>query len=132
MRHLQNVHLESYMILYLNINYYIKGDSKNILEHINNRCFYIMTSLPPYKARKSDPVSVPLNEPIEFSAIDWYECDLTVDTPIERKDSYLNQDHNKTYTIFIFGFFNFFMKKLHTYLEKYGILCLNFSHKNMK
>jgi len=62
-----------------------------------------MTSLPPYKARKSDPVSVPLNEPIEFSAIDWYECDLTVDTPIEKKDSYLNQDHNKTYTIFIFG-----------------------------
>lgn len=62
-----------------------------------------MTSLPPYKPRKSDPVSVPLNEPIEFSAIDWYECDLTVDTPIEKKDSYLNQDHNKTYTIFIFG-----------------------------
>jgi len=62
-----------------------------------------MTSLPPYKARRSDPVSVPLNEPIEFSAIDWYECDLTVDTPIEKKDSYLNQDHNKTYTIFIFG-----------------------------
>ena len=63
----------------------------------------IMTSLPPYKARRSDPVLVPLNEPIEFSAIDWYECDLTVDTPIEKKDSYLNQDHNKTYTIFIFG-----------------------------
>ena len=62
-----------------------------------------MTSLPPYKARRSDPVSVPLNEPIEFSAIDWYECDLTVDTPIEKKVSYLNQDHNKTYTIFIFG-----------------------------
>ena len=62
-----------------------------------------MSSLPSYKARKNDPVSVPLNEPIEFSAIDWYECDLTVDTPIEKKDSYLNQEHNKTYTIFIFG-----------------------------
>jgi DNA polymerase elongation subunit (family B) len=60
-------------------------------------------ALPPYKARKDSPVSVPLNEPIEFSAIDWYECDLSVDTPIERKESYLNQDHNKTYTIFIFG-----------------------------
>ena len=62
-----------------------------------------MTSLPAFKARRNDLVSVPLNEPIEFSAIDWYECDLTVDTPIEKKDSYLNQDHNKTYTIFIFG-----------------------------
>lgn len=62
-----------------------------------------MSSLPSYKARKNDPVSVPLNEAIEFSAIDWYECDLTVDTPIEKKDSYLNQEHNKTYTIFIFG-----------------------------
>ena len=60
-------------------------------------------ALPPYKPRKDSPVAVPLNEPIEFSAIDWYECDLTVDTPIERKESYLNQDHNKTYTIFIFG-----------------------------
>ena len=56
-------------------------------------------ALPPYKPRKDSPVSVPLNEPIEFSAIDWYECDLSVDTPIERKESYLNQDHNKTYTI---------------------------------
>lgn len=62
-----------------------------------------MSFLPPYKARKNDPVSVPLNEPIEFSAIDWYECDLTVDTSIERNESYLNQEHNKTYTIFIFG-----------------------------
>jgi DNA polymerase elongation subunit (family B) len=62
-----------------------------------------MTSLPPYKPRRNDLISVPLNEPIEFSAIDWYECDLVTDTPIERKDSYLNQEHNKTYTIFIFG-----------------------------
>ena len=60
-------------------------------------------SLPTYKPRKNDPVSVCLTEPIEFSAIDWYECDLSVDTSIERKESYLNQEHNKTYTIFIFG-----------------------------
>jgi hypothetical protein len=49
-----------------------------------------MTSFPSYKARKNDTISVPLNEPIEFSAIDWYECDMVVDTPIERKESYLN------------------------------------------
>ena len=51
-----------------------------------------------YKPRKKDTVAVSLNEPIEFSAIDWYDCDLVIDTPIERKDSYLNQEHNKTPT----------------------------------
>jgi DNA polymerase elongation subunit (family B) len=35
--------------------------------------------------------------------LDWYECDLRSDIQIERKDSYLNQEHNKSYTIFIFG-----------------------------
>ena len=62
-----------------------------------------MSEFPPYKARKSEPVSFSLNEPIEFIALDWYECDLPVEQPVERKECYLNQDHSKIYTIFIFG-----------------------------
>ena len=56
-----------------------------------------------YIPRKSNPISVHLNEPIEFLALDWYECDLPSEIPIERKECYLNQEHGKTYTIFIFG-----------------------------
>jgi len=56
-----------------------------------------------YKARRNNPVIVKHNEPIEFLALDWYECDLQVEIPVEKKDYYLNQDHNKVYTIFIFG-----------------------------
>ena len=56
-----------------------------------------------YKPRKSEPIQVPLNEAIEFLALDWYECDLPSEIPIERKECYLNQDHGKSYTIFIFG-----------------------------
>ena len=62
-----------------------------------------MSEFPPYKARKSEPVSISLNEAIEFIALDWYECDLPVEQPVERKECYLNQDHSKIYTIFIFG-----------------------------
>jgi len=56
-----------------------------------------------YKPRKSEPIQVPLNVAIEFLALDWYECDLPSEIPIERKECYLNQDHGKSYTIFIFG-----------------------------
>ena len=56
-----------------------------------------------YKARRNNSVIVKHNEPIEFLALDWYECDLQVEIPVEKKDYYLNQDHNKVYTIFIFG-----------------------------
>ena len=62
-----------------------------------------MASIPPYIPRKSNPISVHLNEPIEFLALDWYECDLPSEIPIERKECYSNQEHGKTYTIFIFG-----------------------------
>jgi DNA polymerase elongation subunit (family B) len=62
-----------------------------------------MTEHKPYKPRKLDPVSQQTSEPIEFLALDWYECDLLSDAVIERKENYLNQDHNKQYTIFIFG-----------------------------
>ena len=62
-----------------------------------------MSELPMYKPRKSNPVLVNNAESIEFLALDWYECDLNCETIIERKDCYLNQDHNKSYTIFIFG-----------------------------
>ena len=56
-----------------------------------------------YKPRKSEPIQVPLNEAIEFLALDWYECDLIADIHIDKKNNYLNQTHNKTYNIFIFG-----------------------------
>jgi DNA polymerase elongation subunit (family B) len=62
-----------------------------------------MTELPQYNPRKTEKISQSINEPIEFLALDWYECDLLSDVQIERKSSYLNQDHNKSYTIFIFG-----------------------------
>ena len=56
-----------------------------------------------YVPRKRAPVAQSTTEAIEFIALDWYECDLQADTQIERKESYLNQEHNKSYTIFIFG-----------------------------
>jgi len=59
--------------------------------------------LPAYIPRKREPVVQTTTEAIEFIALDWYECDLRSDIQIERKDSYLNQEHNKSYTIFIFG-----------------------------
>jgi len=62
-----------------------------------------MSDFPPYKARRSESISTSLNEPIEFLALDWYECDLPVEIPVERKECYLNQEHSKAYTIFIFG-----------------------------
>jgi DNA polymerase elongation subunit (family B) len=62
-----------------------------------------MSELPPYKPRKQNKIAQSINEPIEFLALDWYECDLLSDAQIERKSSYLNQEHNKSYTIFIFG-----------------------------
>ena len=62
-----------------------------------------MSEFPTYKPRKSNPVVINNSEPIEFLALDWYECDLPSEVLIERKECYLNQDHNKAYTIFIFG-----------------------------
>jgi DNA polymerase elongation subunit (family B) len=62
-----------------------------------------MVSLPPYIPRKNNPIAQSISEPVEFLALDWYECDLLLDKQIDRKSSYLNQEHNKTYTIFIFG-----------------------------
>ena len=56
-----------------------------------------------YKPRKKTPVSQATTESLEFLALDWYECDLLSDIEIERKNSYLNQVHNKSDTIFIFG-----------------------------
>lgn len=56
-----------------------------------------------YVSRKRAPIAQTTTEAIEFIALDWYECDLMADTPPEKKTSYLNQEHNKTYTIFIFG-----------------------------
>ena len=58
---------------------------------------------PTYIPRKRDPVVQTTTEAIEFITLDWYECDLRSDIQIERKESYLNQEHNKSYTIFIFG-----------------------------
>lgn len=54
-----------------------------------------------YKPRKSLRIPVHINEPIEFLCLDWYDADLPIET--DRKDCYLNQYHNKVYTIFIFG-----------------------------
>ena len=59
--------------------------------------------MPVYIPRKREPVAQTTTEAIEFIALDWYECDLLSDVQIERKASYLNQEHNKSYTIFIFG-----------------------------
>ena len=56
-----------------------------------------------YKPRKKDTIIQLTSEPIEFIALDWYECDLVSSLDIEKKDTYLNQEHNKTYNIFIFG-----------------------------
>ena len=61
------------------------------------------TKNPGYQPRKKVLVPVNTNEPIEFIALDWYECDLYSDHQIERKNTYLNQEHNKAYTIFVFG-----------------------------
>ena len=58
---------------------------------------------PEYIARKNDLISQSTTEPIEFFALDWYECDLIADIHIDKKNNYLNQTHNKTYNIFIFG-----------------------------
>ena len=49
-----------------------------------------------YQSRKKVPVSINTNEPLEFIALDWYECDLYSDHDIERKNSFLNQEHNKS------------------------------------
>ncbi len=59
--------------------------------------------MPAYIPRKREPVEQTTSEALEFIALDWYECDLLSDVQIERKESYLNQEHNKSYTIFIFG-----------------------------
>ena len=59
--------------------------------------------LPGYIPRKKEAIAQITTEAIEFIALDWYECDLLSDVQIERKESYLNQEHNKLYTIFIFG-----------------------------
>jgi DNA polymerase elongation subunit (family B) len=56
-----------------------------------------------YIPRKKEPIAQSTLESIEFIALDWYECDLISDNQIEKKQSYLNQEHNKSYTIFIFG-----------------------------
>ena len=56
-----------------------------------------------YTPRKNTQLTLQANEPIEFLALDWYECDLPVEIPVERKECYLNQEHSKQYTIFIFG-----------------------------
>ena len=56
-----------------------------------------------YKPRKKDIVIQNTTNDIEFIALDWYECDLLNSSQIEKKDSYLNQVHNKLYNIFIFG-----------------------------
>ena len=63
-----------------------------------------MTSqLPAYQPRKKEPVNTNLKEAIDFLALDWCDFDLPSETTVEKKESYLNQDHNKTYSIFIFG-----------------------------
>lgn len=56
-----------------------------------------------YVARKRNLITLDTGDAIEFIALDWYECDLLSDIQVEKKDSYLNQEHNKSYTIFIFG-----------------------------
>jgi len=63
----------------------------------------LIPQIPQYRPRKSSPVSINTGESMEFLALDWYECDLPIDIPADRKDSYLNQEHNKQYSIFIFG-----------------------------
>ena len=60
-------------------------------------------ALTEYKPRKLNPVSLSISESFEFIALDWYDCDLLSDNPPERGTHFLNQDHNKQYTIFIFG-----------------------------
>jgi len=62
-----------------------------------------MSEFSKYKPRKSEAIPVSLNESIDFLALDWYECDLNMEAQIEKKECYLNQDHSKIYTIFIFG-----------------------------
>ena len=59
--------------------------------------------LPAYQPRKKEPVNTNLKEAIDFLALDWCDFDLPSETTVEKKESYLNQDHNKTYSIFIFG-----------------------------
>lgn len=56
-----------------------------------------------YVPRKQKQVTINTTEPMEFIALDWYECDLLSEQEIETKNSFLNQQHNKSYTIFIFG-----------------------------
>ena len=56
-----------------------------------------------YIPRKRDLITLDTTDALEFIALDWYECDLLSDIQVEKKDSYLNQEHNKSYTIFIFG-----------------------------
>ena len=62
-----------------------------------------MSVLPVYKSRKNNIIIQSTVEPIDFLALDWYECDLISDLQIEKKTNYLNQEHNKVYNICIFG-----------------------------
>ena len=50
-----------------------------------------MSVLPVYKSRKNNIIIQSTVEPIDFLALDWYECDLISDLQIEKKKNYLNQ-----------------------------------------
>ncbi len=57
-------------------------------------------------SRKKNKINFNNSEDIEFSVIDWFECDVTKKVKRKRGEDatfFLNEEHNKTYTIFAFG-----------------------------
>lgn len=56
------------------------------------------------KARRDTKVAIqPKKEEISFIAIDWFECDYEDQMDAEEKANYYNSNHNRKYTIFVFG-----------------------------
>jgi DNA polymerase elongation subunit (family B) len=78
----------------------VKPTIKPVLKQIEKKKFAYENG---YKPRKDTPVTLNTSEAMEIFTVDWFECDLNTDNIIERKDHYLNQEHNKSYTIFVFG-----------------------------
>jgi hypothetical protein len=58
----------------------------------------------PYVPRSQQHVSITTSDPFEMMTIYWFECDLNSDSTLQDFNThFLNQQHNKQYTIFVFG-----------------------------
>ena len=56
-----------------------------------------------YIPRSQNKISISTTEPFEMMTLDWFECDLNTDSNSDYNTHFLNQEHNKLYTIFVFG-----------------------------